>query len=122
MSVRVQARSGQPYTITTGRDDNNDTNSNDRPAGVPRNSETGPGFRTTNLNLSKVFFLRRNTDDAGRAAGGAGMQVNVFANISNVLNRTNFQNFSGALTSSRFGQPTSASSPREIQIGARFQF
>ena len=122
MTVRVQARSGQPHTITTRRDDNNDTVSNDRPAGVPRNSETGPGFRTTNVNLSKVFYLRRNVDDAGRVAGGAGIQVNVFANLSNVLNRSNLQNVSGALTSSRFDQPTSAGSPREIQIGARFQF
>jgi len=122
MTVRVQARSGQPWTITTGRDDNGDTESNDRPPGVPRNSETGPGFRTTNVNLSKVFYLRRNASDAGRAAGGAGMQVNVFANITNALNRSNFQSVSGALTSKRFGQPTSAGDPREIQIGVRFQF
>ena len=62
LTVGVQARSGQPYTITTGRDDNGDTVSNDRPPGVPRNSETGPGFRSTNINLSKVYFLR---GDAG---------------------------------------------------------
>ena len=122
MTLRVQARSGQPYTITTGRDDNHDTVSNDRPVGVPRNSEVGPGFQSTSLNLSKVFYLRRNTADAGQAAGGSGMQMNVFANVSNLFNRSNLQSVSGALTSSRFGQPTSADDPREIEIGVRFQF
>ena len=81
----------------------------------------GPGFRSTNINLSKAFFLRRDTGDGPRA-GGAGTQVNVFANISNALNRTNLQRISGVLTSSRFGQPTGAGAPREIEIGMRFQF
>ena len=58
----------------------------------------------------------------GRRARGAGAQVNVFANISNVLNRVNFERVSGALTSTRFGQPTRAGDPREIEIGVRFQF
>ena len=122
LTLGVRARSGQPYTITTGRDDNHDTVSNDRPAGVPRNSETGPGFRSTSVNVSKAVFLNRNDGGAGRSAGGAGMQVNVFANITNALNRSNLRNVSGALTSSRFGQPTSANDPREIEIGMRFQF
>ena len=38
-SYRVQ--SALPYNITSGRDDNNDTISNDRPAGVTRNSARG---------------------------------------------------------------------------------
>ena len=122
LTVGVRAQSGQPYTITTGRDDNNDTRRTDRPPGVPKNSEIGPGFQSTTINLSKVFFLRRNASDLGRAAGGAGAQVNVFANITNALNRSNLQNVSGALTSTRFGRPTSANSPREIEIGVRFQF
>jgi len=121
MTVGFEANSGQPYTITTGRDDNGDTVSNDRPVGVPRNSEIGPGFQATEVNFSKAFFLRRSTD-AGRAAGGAGTQVNVFANISNALNHVNYQRISSALTSSRFGQPTSAGDPRQIEIGLRFQF
>ena len=122
LAVGIQARSGRPYTITTGRDDNNDTRSNDRPAGVPRNSEIGPGFQSTTINLSKVFFLRRDASDLGRAAGGAGAQMNLFADITNAFNRSNLQNVSGALTSQRFGQPTSADDPREIEVGVRFQF
>ena len=120
LTLGVQAGSGQPWTITTGRDDNGDTVSNDRPLGVSRNSEIGPGFRSTDINLSKVFFLRGA--GGGPRTGGAGAQINVFANISNVLNRANLQRVSGALTSTRFGQPTSAGDPREIEIGMRFQF
>lgn len=122
MTVEFEANSGQPYTITTGADDNFDTVRNDRPAGVPRNSEIGPRYQATNINFSKVFFLRRDMSDLGRQAGGAGTQVNVFANITNALNQTNFQRISSALTSSRFGEPTSANDPREIEIGIRFQF
>ena len=44
----VTANSGRAYTITTGRDDNNDTQVNDRPPGGERFGERGPAFlRTT---------------------------------------------------------------------------
>ena len=120
LTLGVRARSGEHYTITTGRDDNGDTESNDRPPGVPRNSGTTPGSLSTDLNLSKVFFLRRSA--TGTRAGGGGTQVNVFANITNVFNRTNVDSVSSTLTSSRFGQPTGADDPREIEVGMRLQF
>ena len=120
LTLGVQIQSGERYSITTGRDDNGDTESNDRPFGVPRNSETTPMVLSTDLNLSKVFFLRRSAN-ASRA-GGAGTQVNVFANITNVFNRTNIDRVSSTLTSSRFGQPTRADDPRELEVGLRFQF
>ena len=64
-SLRIQ--SALPYNITTGRDDNGDTVSNDRPAGVTRNSRPraragGPGT---------AFHLGRGVRRSGRAAGGA---------------------------------------------------
>lgn len=121
LTLGVQELSGVPYTVTTGRDDNHDTVSNDRPPGLPRHSETGPGLRSTNINLSKVFFLRRDAG-AGPRTGGAGAQVNVFANVFNAFNQTNFDRISGVLTSRRFGRPISAADPREIEIGMRFQF
>jgi hypothetical protein len=120
LTFGVQAQSGEYYTITTGRDDNGDTETNDRPPGVPRNSATNPMSLSTDLNLSKVFFLRRSA--TGSRAGGAGTQVNVFANITNMFNRANIDSVSSTLTSSRFGQPTGADDPREIEVGLRFQF
>ena len=121
LALEVQARSGDGYTITTGRDDNGDTESNDRPPGVPRNGGREPRSLTTDLNFSKMFFLRSNAGGGSRT-GGAGTQLNVFANITNVLNRANLKNVSGALTSSRFSQATRADDPREIEVGMRFQF
>ena len=49
--------SGDPYDLVTGRDENRDTNTTDRPAGVYRNSLTGPSFFEMDMNFSKTFTL-----------------------------------------------------------------
>src|SRR5690606_14427161 len=49
--------SGVPYTMTTGRDDNDDGVFNDRPEGVGRNSLRGEPTWGLNLNLSRRFAL-----------------------------------------------------------------
>jgi hypothetical protein len=118
LTAVMTANSGRGYTITTGRDDNNDTQVNDRPAGVGRFSERGPAFFTTDFNISKAFFL-----SAARAGGGVSRtNVNVFVNMTNAFNRTNLGNPSGVMTSPNFGRSTSAENPREIEAGVRFQF
>jgi hypothetical protein len=68
----INANSGQPYSITTGRDDNFDTTTNDRPKGVARNSAVGPSSWNVNLNFSKTFDLIReeSPNQGGPAAGG----------------------------------------------------
>jgi hypothetical protein len=114
----VTANSGRAYTITTGRDNNNDTNVNDRPPGAQRFGERGPAFYQVDFNLSKAFFI-----GAARTGGGvARTNVNVFVNMTNAFNWTNLNNPSGVMTSSNFGKSTSAESPREIEAGVRFQF
>jgi hypothetical protein len=114
----VTANSGRAYTITTGRDNNNDTQVNDRPPGVGRFGERGPAFFETDFNISKAFFF-----GAQRTGGGvARTNVNVFINMTNAFNRTNLGNPSGVLTSPNFGRSTSAENPREIEAGVRFQF
>jgi hypothetical protein len=40
----------------------------------------------------------------------------------NVLNRTNFLNFSGNLQSPFFGLPTSAAQARRVEVGMQFRF
>jgi hypothetical protein len=40
----------------------------------------------------------------------------------NVLNRVNYQNFVGSLTSPFFGRAVSTLPPRKLQLGVRFQF
>ena len=114
----VRANSGRAYTITTGRDNNNDTQVNDRPSGVGRFSERGPAFFQTDFNISKAFFFR-----SARTGGGLSrMNVNIFVNTTNAFNWTNLGNPSGVMTSPNFGISTSAEDPREIEAGIRFQF
>jgi hypothetical protein len=50
----VIARSGQPFNITTGRDDNRDTIINDRPAGIRRNADL-PASLYSLIDNSRAF-------------------------------------------------------------------
>jgi hypothetical protein len=88
----ITISSGRPFNITTGRDDNGDTQINDRPAGVTRNADLppgvveaypkglraiGPGAFNVNLNVSKTFsFGQRNDQQAQsrQADPGAGQE------------------------------------------------
>ncbi len=70
LATMVNSSSGLPYNITTGFDDNHDTVSNDRPAGVARNSARGDGRWDVGGRLSWGFGFgqrrdsgRRNTHD-----------------------------------------------------------
>jgi hypothetical protein len=117
VSGTMQYNSGRYYTITTGRDDNRDSNVNDRPAGGAWNTERGPQYMNFDLNVSKAFFFRRS---AGSSTSG--VNLNVFANITNVFDRVHLGTPSGVLTSPNFGRSTSASDPFETEIGVRFQF
>jgi hypothetical protein len=111
----MQAHSGRYYTVTTGIDDNRDSNVTDRPVGVPPSSRRGPRYMNFDFNASKAFFL-------ARSSANSGTNVNVFVNLTNAFNRVHYGQPSGVLSSPNFGLSTSASNPREIEIGFRFQF
>ena len=64
-----------------------------------------------------------------RGGGGGGFQqgtsrfnLEFFAQADNVLNRVNFTNYAGTMTSRLFGQPTAASQARRVQVGFQFRF
>ena len=118
LTTVVGARSGRRYTITTGRDDNGDGVSNDRPEGVVKNSEVGPNYFDVSFNISKAFEFGSN----GSGATGTGPRMNVFANLSNAFNMTHLGTPSGVLRSPFFGRSFNATSPRQIEVGMRFQF
>jgi hypothetical protein len=145
MSFLITARSGRPYSLTTGQDNNGDQTTNDRPAGVPRNSLTGPGFYNVNANFTKTIPLRRaeSSKAAGvnpgvpQVVGGPGgptvipqssgsptqgprLQFNVSAN--NLLNNTQLQGYSGVMTSPLFGKPTGAAPGRSVTAGLGILF
>ena len=140
-SVRVQ--SPLPYDITTGRDDNGDAVSNDRPAGVTRNS--GRGRRQIDVGARLSWSIGFGTRAGGGPQGPqirivrgsdadplSGISMNepgtqryrleMYAQSYNLLNHMNALNVSGVMTSPFFGQPTSAAPPRRIEIGARLAF
>ena len=154
-NVSGSASSAAPYTITTGRDDNGDGVSNDRPAGVGRNTERGAARYEMNVRVSRGFGFGGSRDgrqggasgpvfvagapegggQGGRGGGPGGpgggpggggsnerFTLEFYAQGFNVLNRTNFLNFSGNLQSSFFGNPTSAAQARRIEVGMQFRF
>ena len=143
-NARLQASSGRPYDVTTGLDDNGDTEVNDRPLGVERNSGDGPGLFNLSMSFSKTISLKKSSQAApqrggggpgfqqrggrfggrrGRRGGGTGEpELTISVNVRNILNHTNFTRFGGVLLSPFFGQPVSARSPREIGLGLRFNF
>jgi hypothetical protein len=108
--------SGRPYNITTGRDDNMDGITTDRPVGAPRNSGKGQKLLFFNFNISKAFFF----SDA--ANGGTRTNLNLFANMTNAFNNINYGPPSAVMTSPNFGRSTSALDPRQFEVGMRFQF
>lgn len=101
-----------PFNIVTGTDRNFDTNFNDRPIGVARNTGSGFNFASLDLRLTRRFDFSEHA------------RLEVIAEAFNVLNRSNFQvpnNVFGAGTTpvASLGRPTAASDPRQIQFGLR---
>jgi hypothetical protein len=138
------ASSAPPYTITTGRDDNGDTVSNDRPDGIGRNSARASGRWDVGGRLSYVFgfgtrpgadgpggqqviMIRGGALDTpmGGFTGGADdkrWKVELYVAATNIANHTNLLGYSGVMTSPFFGAPTSAGPSRKLELGARFGF
>ena len=144
LGVSARIQSALPYNITTGRDDNGDTISNDRPSGVTRNTGRGSatvdigarlswsiafgGPATGGLPGPQVRIVRSDSaDPLGSTGGGPGdankrYNVELYAQSYNLLNHTNAVNFSGVVSSPFFSRATSAAAPRRIEVGARFRF
>lgn len=121
--------SGEPYSLVTGRDDNRDTNTTDRPSGVYRNSLWGPSFFEVDLEASKTFILSpESSGSSGPLAGGgyfgrrSGIRMTISAEAENVLNKFNADRISGVITSPFFGMPTRARDGRSISMAVRFDF
>jgi hypothetical protein len=87
----------------------------DRPAGITRNKGIGPGAAVFDLRWYRDFRFRPERKDKSPS-------VTFSVDAFNVLNRVNYQNYAGALTSPFFGRAVATQPPRRIQLGARFQF
>ena len=104
-----------PFNIVTGSDRNFDTNNNDRPLGVGRNSGRGFDFASFDLRLARRFGVAEK------------LNLELIAEGFNLFNRANYSvpnnNYgTGAQPPATFGQPTAASPARRVQLGAQFRF
>jgi hypothetical protein len=107
--------SGIPFNVTTGRDENRDGLALDRPAGLSRNTALGPGAAIVDVRWYRDFRFRPALKDKSPS-------VTLAVDAFNVLNRVNYQNYVGALSSPFFGRAVATQPPRRLQVGARFQF
>jgi Carboxypeptidase regulatory-like domain/TonB dependent receptor-like, beta-barrel len=128
-----QARSGQPWNVTTGRDNNGDTEQNDRPdlavpGGDPRsvstyfanftgrvgnlgrNANIGDSFYTLDARVSKFQQIQR-------------FRLEAFIEAFNLLNHVNVQSPTSNLRSASFGRSTQIQGAmRQVELGFRVDF
>jgi hypothetical protein len=114
LGVSVTTTSAGPYTETLGQDLFNNGRGRARPAGVPRNRLDAAPSTTLDLRASREIKL---------GGGGKDPRAVIFGvDAFNVLNRVNYSNFVGTLSSPLFGQPVGARAPRQLQFSARIKF
>lgn len=104
-----------PFNILLGSDRNFDTNNNDRPVGVGRNTGRGFDYASLDMRLSRRF---RFSDR---------VSLDVLAEGFNLFNRANYgvpnNTFGpGTIALPTFGQPTLAFDPRQFQFGLKLNF
>jgi Carboxypeptidase regulatory-like domain/TonB dependent receptor len=104
-----------PFNVLAGSDLNGDSNNNDRPRGLGRNTGRGFDFASFDLRLARRFQMTEK------------FNLELIAEGFNLFNRANFSvpnnNFgTGATPPATFGQPTAAFDPRQIQFGFRLNF
>ncbi len=145
ISAIATVRSGLPFTVTTGRDNNLDGNSNDRASlvGNPfldpnraRSAVTGAWFNTAAFTQSSSGVdgtAGRNILDG---PGFRGVDLGIFRNfkarermnlqfraeITNAFNLVSLNGPNTVQNSSLFGTIRSASDMRQVQLGIRLTF
>jgi hypothetical protein len=106
--------SGAPYSETLGLDLFNNGRGGGRPPGVTRNTLQTAG--------SATFDARISRDLKFAAQAGSTRSLTIAMDVFNVLNRVNFVNYEGTITSPFFRKPLGASAPRQLQLSLRVKF
>jgi hypothetical protein len=143
VTFNITTGSGRPYSLTTGRDDNGDQSSTDRPAGIGRNTLTSRGAYNIDVTWNKIKTLKpgsrtsapgSNVGDAqitGGQTGGvqqvgrvnfAGPRIIWTLSVRNLLNNTQVRSVSGIQTSPLFGKAITFAAGRMITAGLSFNF
>ena len=105
----LTARTGLPFNITTGIDNNRDTYFTDRPPDTGRNAGRGDPFWQTDVRISRTFTLQR-------------VRLEILGEVFNLVNHRNWIGHIGDLRSAQFGKPTAAAGAREVQLGVRVEY
>ena len=141
LATTINAASGTPFNITTGRDNNGDGSFNDRPSfsdlsdpravvtrfgvfnphvaggDVPRNFGTNPATATVDMNLSRQFKFGPKVTPTDKR-----YMLTLNARAGNLFNHTNPLGLSGVLSSPFFGRANAAAPARRVEFGARLNF
>lgn len=130
---------GSRYNVTTGFDANGDAFFIERPDGVRRNDRRGSMQMTQDFRMSwrpPVFgAIAPQRGPGGPGPGGRGgpgrpgaagrrpdRSMEIYVSATNLFNRVNRTSFVGVQTSSLFGQSTSATAARRVELGWRMSF
>ncbi|MCI0421325.1 MAG: TonB-dependent receptor, partial [Acidobacteria bacterium] len=145
LSSIVTLRSGEPFTVTSGRDNNLDGVNNDRAnlAGDPFLSPNRSRAEATAQWFNTAAFVRNATGQDGHAGrnilDGPGLKnadIGIFrdfklsealrlqfrAEMTNAFNLVNLRNPNSNLNSSAVGTIREAREMREVQLGLRLSF
>ena len=145
VSAIVKARSGTPFTVTSGRDNNLDGNNNDRADLIsnPRLSPNRSRAEVTAAWFNTLAFQQNAAGQPGTAGRnildkpgittvdlglmrtfklGERLEMQFRAEATNALNMVNLRGPNTTKTSGAFGTITEAEPMREIQLGMRFAF
>lgn len=145
LSAIGSLRSGAPFTVTSGRDNNLDGNNNDRAnvIGNPNLDPNRPRSATTAMWFDTAAFSPNGVGQDGNAGrnildapGLKNIDIGIFRNfklresmelqfrgeISNALNLVNLSAPASNLNSSAFGTIRTARAMREVQLGLRLAF
>lgn len=104
-----------PFNVLLGSDRNFDTNNNDRPVGVGRNTGQGFDFASLDMRLSRRFRITEHVSLEALAEG-----FNLFNRANLGVPNNTFG--SGTTPLATFGQPTAAFDPRQFQFGLKVSF
>jgi hypothetical protein len=114
-SYVISYSSALPFNIQTGNDRNGDTNNNDRPAGVGRNTGIGFSYFSFDTRVARLFRISERTTLTASAD-----IFNLFNHRNNMVPNNIFG--TGPTPRPTFGLPTAVGEPRQVQLGLRVAF
>jgi hypothetical protein len=128
----LSLRSGRPFNITTGFDNNNDTRFTDRPAfaqpGDPGAVDTPYGLLTPSPQAGAAIIPRNfgrepwqaTFDVSATQTFAKGVMLTI--DVQNLFNQSRLFGSTGVLTSQLFGIPNQALNGRRLWVTVRYGF